>query len=113
VRHAESGIDVNRAEHGLQDVGEQGRSVPAPCFLLPFAQQDIASQPQCARDACQPGLADDSRPQLREVAFGGIRVLVIEVIAHDQAQDGISQEFQSFVVLLMADPLPIRPMLEG
>src|SRR2546428_4207405 len=87
--------------------------MPPAGLLLPLAEQNIASQIQRLGDARQPGLADDASPQLGEFALRGIRMAVVQMVAHDQTQDRVAQQLQPLVTLAAAAaPAALRPMLQ-
>ena len=102
MRDAKTGIDVDSPEHRLQDISEQRGSSPAAGLFLALAEPDVAPQIQRLSDPREPGFADNAGPQLRQFALRRVGVPVVEVIADDEIQHRVPQEFQPLVGLSSA-----------
>ena len=114
VDHAEAGVDIDRAEHRLQHIGQQRRPVPPAGFFLPLAEQNVASQVQGLGDAHQPGFADDPGPEFGQFALRRIRITMVQVVAYHQAQDRVAEQFQALVALAAAaPPMAVGSVLQG
>lgn len=110
VRHTKTGIDVDGAEDCLEHIGQEGRSVAAAGLLLSLAQANVPPEVQSLADPRQPRLADDAGAQLRQFTFGSLRVAIVQMVAHDQVQDRITEQFQALVGL---SPTAVAFVAEG
>src|SRR6266851_3102598 len=74
-RFGQAQLEVDRADHGLQRVGEDGGLVPATGALLAPAQAHVGSQLELAGHARQGAHVDHGRAQLGQLALRQVGIL--------------------------------------
>jgi len=100
ARRMHAAIQVDRRNQRLQRVHQQRLLVPAAAHLLAAAKLQILAQAQPEGHLVQPGGADQVCPQLRQPAFGRVRMFLQQILADQKAQHRVAQEFQLLVVTL-------------
>ena len=73
ARRVEAGVDEDGAEDRLQRIGEDRRPFVAAAPHLALAEQDLAAQPEAAREPRERVAIDEARADARQLAFGNRR----------------------------------------
>src|SRR5581483_10246506 len=89
--------EVDGAEHRFQRVGEDRRLLAPTRARLALPEEQRLTELQLACDLGQRGRAHDRRPHLGELALGQGRVGAVDVVGHDEAEDGVAEELEAFV----------------
>src|SRR6185295_1683283 len=100
ARRLEPAVQVDRAEDGLERVGEQGRLRPASRALLADAELELFAELQALRIGRQDRAAHELGLELREVSFGHAGMALVEPLDGDEREHRVAQELEPFVVLL-------------
>ena len=98
-RHAE--IQIDRAEHRLEEI-RQRRRPPRTVVLLAAPDLEVISQPEPPRPLRERALAGERRPQLGQLPFGGLRTAPEKEFGLDDLQHRVAQKFQPLVVVVYA-----------
>ena len=98
ARGLEAAVEKRRADHRLQRVGEDRRPARAAALQLALAQQQLRAEVEAPRDRGERLLVDEVRAQPRELAFGQLRKLVVELERDDAVQHAVAEELQPLVV---------------
>src|SRR5690606_11758297 len=120
VDHLARGLDpvlqVDRAEHGLQPVGEDARLVPTTGQLFTTAEQQVRPETaftQVAGDAGQRVHVDHTGPQLRQLPLGEIRVVAVQPVGDHQTEHRVTQELQPLLRWQATVLIGVRPVGES
>ena len=99
LRHPIAGIKVDRAEHGFQRVGQDGRApLPAGAHFA-LAQAQRLGQPQTQRQAMKRVLLDEIGSHPGQVTFRQRAQAFVEQVGNGQVKHRIAQELQPLVVI--------------
>src|SRR5438067_2015221 len=98
VRGVVPRVQEHGAQHGLETVGEQRLEVAAAPLGNAFAEVEVAAEVKLLRELGQRVRVDHRGTGLRELAFGGARVVLVQVLGGDQLEDGVTEIFESLVV---------------
>jgi hypothetical protein len=98
ARGGEAAVEVDRAEHGLERIGQDGGVAEAAGAHRAGSQHQDVAEPERFGQARQAVFAHQARAQLREVAFAGPRAGAVQGLAGDEVDQGVAEELQSFVV---------------
>ena len=90
-------VEIDRADHRFQGVGEDGRLVPAARALFAPAEPDEGAQVEAAADLRQRTRVDHRGPQLGQLAFGQVGVGAVQRVRDHQAEHGVPEELQPLV----------------
>jgi len=104
ARDLEALVQVYRAQHGLERVGEDRQPLAAAGLHLGMAQQHVAPEPHSQRPPRQDGLRDQQRLGLRELALVLVGMPAVEVLARHKAEHRVAEELQPLVRLAGALP---------
>ena len=74
-------------------------------MLLAVAEQQEAAETDGRSRAGQILFADQIRADAGQLALGLVREAAVQIVRHDEAQDGIAQKLQTFVVVQAALPV--------
>src|SRR5256885_2257050 len=91
-------IEEDGAEHRLERVGEQRLEVPASSFRDALAEVEVAAEVELLGKLGQRVGVDHRRTRLRQLAFGGARVMLVQILGADQLQHRVAEVFEPFVV---------------
>ena len=101
----EAAVHIACRDDGLHSVGDDGVALAAAAVLLAVAEQQEASQTDGRSRAGQILFADQIRTDAGQLALGLVREAAVQIVRHDEAQDGIAQKLQTFVVVQAALPV--------
>src|SRR5439155_25104140 len=93
----EAQVDVDRAQHRLQGVGQDAGLVPAPRLLLALAQEDGIAQSELASHLRQHGHVHHGRSQLGQLALRAVGEGPVDQVRHNQPEHRVTQELQPLV----------------
>src|SRR5512139_2348459 len=117
VHQLAGGVDagglVDRADDGLDGVGEDGVLVATAGRLLAAAEVDVVAQPQGAADVGQRPHVHHGGAQLRELPLAGVGVCVVERRGDDEPEHGVAEELQALVVRQPPGLVGVRPVRQG
>ena len=92
-------VQENRAENGLQRVGQERVALPAALGFLALAEQQVLVQAQGAGRVGQAFFLDQAGPDSGHLPLGGLRKAPVDLLADAQLQHGVAEELQPLVVL--------------
>src|SRR5438128_3458490 len=98
VRGVVPRVQEHGAQHRFETVGEQRFEVAAAPLGDAFAEVEVAAEVELLRELGQRVRVDHRGTGLGELAFGGARVVLVQVLGGDQLEDGVTEIFQSLVV---------------
>ena len=117
VHELAGGLDarrqVDRADDGLDGVGEDRGLVAAAGGLLAAAEADVVAEAEGAADVGQRAHVDDGGAQLGQLALAGVGVRVVERVGDDQAEHRVAEELQALVVRQPAVLVGVRAVGQG
>jgi hypothetical protein len=99
LRGLEAAVDEGGADQCLHGVGEDRGTLRAARPRLALGQAHHIGQAQRQRSTVQAVLAHEVRAHAGEVALVGAGEALVEQSRHRQAQHGIAEELEAFVVL--------------
>ena len=94
----ETGIQVHRADDGLDGVGEDRIAAVAAALHFPRPQLEPVAQLQAARQFGQRGLAHQAGTGPGQRPLVGLGPTLVQRLGDDQVDQGVTEEFQAFVV---------------
>jgi len=94
----ETAVEVDSSENGFDCVGEEGAFLAATGEFFAASELEAVAEVDGAGDADEMGGGDDAGLVDAEVAFGEFGVVTEEVFADQEAENGIAEEFELFVV---------------
>ena len=97
-----AGIEIDGGKEGFHGVGEEGFLVASAAPLLAFAEAEEAAEIEGDGDTMEPGGADEVGLEAGEIAFAGIGGEAEDELGGEEAEDGVAEEFEEFVVLDVA-----------
>lgn len=90
-------VEIDRADHRFEGVGEDGRLVPAARALFTAAEPDEGAEFEPAAHLRQRTRVDHRGPQLGQLAFGQVGVGAVQRVRDDEAEHGVPEELQPLV----------------
>ncbi len=96
-RRVEALVEIDRADHRFEGVGEDGRLVPAARALFAPAEPDEGAEFESATHVRQRTRVDHRGPQLGQLAFGQVGVGAVQRVGDHQAEHGVPEELQALV----------------
>src|ERR1700677_2729003 len=93
-------IQIQRGNHSLDAVGQQGKLLPAHDTSLSPPQPQVTSQVEYRSHLRQVAPADQAGTEACPLAFVEIGKTTEENLGDDQAQNCVSQELQLLVIFL-------------
>lgn len=96
----EAGIQINRADDRFERIGEDRCAPPAAAFELAPAQYDFIGKPDLPADLGQLFSFYQGRPEPGQFALGGVREAPVEGIGDDKTEQGVTEVFQPFVIVI-------------
>ena len=107
----EPAVDVGRADHRFERVGQDRRLVTAAGPLLAPAEPDERPEVELARGHLgQRAHLDNGGAQLRQLSLGQIGMAVEQRVRHDQAEHRVAQELKPLVGRQAAVLVCVRPV---
>src|SRR5690606_14549800 len=115
TRHLDAVLQMHGTEQRLHAVGEDARLVPAAGELFALAEQQVraeAARAETSRHFRERVHVHHARAQLRQLALGLVRVLVVEPLGDAQAQHRVAEELQALVGGQAAVLVGVRPVCQ-
>lgn len=98
-------IEVERAEKGLEGIGDDiGISVP-PSKKLPLGDEDIILKTEFESDGGEVLSANERAPDVGEFSFRLRRIRMEEDFGRDELQNSIPEELETFVAFCHMDDI--------
>ena len=98
TRRLDSGVEIERADHGFDAVGEEGILMAASAAFFSAAEEHVVAEFQPAGHRAQLAAADQFRAQPGQRAFIQFGIAPAQRFSNQQAHDGIAKELKLFVV---------------
>jgi hypothetical protein len=109
----EAAAEVDRADHGLDRVGEDRGLVAAAGRLLALAELDVIAQADGAGHLGQGAGVDDGRPQLGQQPLGQRGLGEVEGLGDDHPEHRVAEELQPLVGGQATVLVRIGPVRQG
>ena len=93
----ESAVQVKCSQNGLKSITQDRRPFTTASKIFFSTETKEITDADVAALFCEYGLADEQRFDPGQVALPLVRVASEEVFSHDEVEDGIAKELQSFV----------------
>jgi len=93
----QAAVDVHRADHRLEGVGQDRGLVPAAGDLLAPAEPDVVAQAELARHLGERAHLDHRGTELGQLSLGQVRVAAEQGVGHDQAENRVAEELEPLV----------------
>ncbi len=97
VGDARTAIHVDRAEHGLQRVGQDRRLLPPAGGVLATPQQQELTEPEPLRHVGQGECVHDTLADTREITLGKLAEPAVGKVGNDPPEDRIAEELEPLV----------------
>jgi hypothetical protein len=110
ARGLQAPVEIDRADDGLQGVGQDRGLVPAARALLAAAEPDERAEVQPARDLGQGAGVDHGGAQLRELALREVGMQAVEGVGDHQTEHGVAEELEALVGRQTAVLIRVRAM---
>ena len=94
-----AGIQVHRANHGLQRIGQDGRPLLSARARFALAQAQQLGQAQHHGQLVQGVLLDQIGAHARQIAFGQLAQLLVQQAGDRQIEHRVAQKLEAFVVV--------------
>src|SRR6202043_3805147 len=91
-------VEKDRANDGLEGIGEDRLQRTSPGLVRALAQQQVVAEAEARGEARQAFRIDDRGAQAGQLAFVGGRIRVVEMLGRDQLEHGITQVLEALVV---------------
>ena len=107
ARRLHAAVEVDRAEHRLEGVGQDGVLIATSGGPLTAAEVDVLSETERTRDLGEGALVDHRLAQVGEGPLGEIGEPLEDQIGDHETEDGIAEELETLVALgigLFSDP---------
>src|SRR4051794_34015949 len=98
----EPAVEVHRGDDRLHRVGEDRRLRASAGRVLALAEAQRRPEVELLRDLAEGLGTHHRRPQLRQLALGQLRVLLVGETGDDETEHRVAEEFEPFVRLLDA-----------
>ena len=97
--HLHALVQINRAQHRLEGICQNRRTLTPAGKVLALAQLKIIAQMNLFSIFKERILADKMCAQLRQLTFCQLRKIIIHVRAHNNAEHRITQKLNPLVML--------------
>src|SRR5574340_634234 len=97
-RPAETAIQIDRAQHRLQRIGQDRGAAEAAALQLAFPQNQMIPQPEGERNPGKRGLLDQMRAQPAKIPLGQARIKLVEAAGDDAVEHAVPEKFQTLVM---------------
>src|ERR1043165_9351360 len=98
ARRLDAGVEVDRRDHGLEEIRQERILLPPARLLFADAEVDHLAHAVLARLRSEARGADQVRLDLRERPFVELREALEEQIADDEAEHGVAEKLERLVV---------------
>ena len=105
--------EVDRADHGLDGVGQDRRLVATAGGLLAATELDVLAEADHAGDLGERAGVDDGGAELGQPALGEVGVEQVERLGDDDAEHGVAEELEALVGRQPAVLVGVRAVRQG
>ncbi len=103
----ESPVEVDGTDEGLISIGNQGTPLSPSPQGFSFSQEHVLVYTETFRYFSQKSLVNEAGPQLRQRPLLAMGMVFHDEVTDDDIEDGISQEFEPFII----HPCPTGPLI--
>jgi hypothetical protein len=94
----QTGVEINRAEDGLEDVGQQTTLIAASRFFFAGTEPQMSAEREALGGGVERSGTNQPRQALGKLARIPIRKSLTKRFADDQPENTIAQKFEPFVI---------------
>ena len=91
------------SDDSLEGVGYHRIPLPSAGRVLSFSEQEIVLKSELACVISKRGFTYKACPQLCKAALRKLRIMVVQVFARHEFQNGVAEEFEPLVTALMPE----------
>ena len=102
----DAAVEINGSDNGFHHVGKDGGALTSAGGAFAATEKEVVGEGQGDCLPMQSFFADDGGADAGEVAFGKLGEGAVEVVGADVAENGIAEEFQTFVGLRVRTAMP-------
>ena len=106
-------VEVDGADDRFHGVGQDRGLLPPARRILALAQRQSRADAQLGRQVGQNAGVHHRRPHLGQLALSQVRERAEQVVGHDQAEHGVTQELEALVGLGAGRLRAPRPVGQG
>jgi hypothetical protein len=90
-------VEVDRAEHGLECVGQNRVSLPAPSQILATTEQKVLAKANPPSDSGERNSVHDTLAEIGKGPFAEIRKAIEGQVGDHPAKNGVTEKLESFI----------------